>query len=171
MHLTYRTDYSLRVLIYLAVHSEQLVSTGEISKAYSISKHHLVRVVQLLGQSGFITIQPGRTGGIKLARDPQNISLKDVVSSTEPDFHFAECFNEQDNSCPITPVCGLKAMLKEAGRAFLNKLGEYTLADIVKNRNRNGFALHFINNSATSDNKKKLITKKSNTQTKAKQRA
>ncbi|HND21099.1 MAG TPA: Rrf2 family transcriptional regulator, partial [Acidobacteriota bacterium] len=45
MHLTYRTDYSIRVLLYLALYPDRLVTTKEISEVYGISKNHLVRVV------------------------------------------------------------------------------------------------------------------------------
>ena len=48
MQLTVHADYALRVLLYLGSHPDRVISTQEISKAYGISKHHLVRVVQRL---------------------------------------------------------------------------------------------------------------------------
>ncbi|RYZ43230.1 MAG: hypothetical protein EOO72_06945, partial [Myxococcaceae bacterium] len=50
MHLTLHADYALRVLMYLAARSDTPSSTQEMADAYRISKHHLVRVVQTLGQ-------------------------------------------------------------------------------------------------------------------------
>ncbi|EGC98940.1 BadM/Rrf2 family transcriptional regulator, partial [Burkholderia sp. TJI49] len=49
MRLTDYTDYSLRVMLYLAVHGEGLATIQEISDAYGISKNHLMKVVQRLG--------------------------------------------------------------------------------------------------------------------------
>ncbi len=132
MHLTLHADYSLRVLLYLAAHSERLVSTQEVSQAYGISKHHLVRVVQSLGRSGFIEVRTGRAGGISLARGLGEISVGQVVRATEPDFHLVECFDREKNTCPIAPACGLKGVLYEAREAFLAALDRYTLADLVK---------------------------------------
>jgi len=136
VHLTLHADYSLRVLLYLAARPGGLVSTQEVSEAYGISKNHLVRVVQALGKEGFIEVRPGRAGGITLARQPAEISLGQVFRITEPDFHLVECFNKDENTCPIAPACGLKGVLYEARAAFLAVLDKYTLADVMKRSRR-----------------------------------
>ncbi len=143
MHLTLHADYSLRVLLYLVVRPERLVSTQEVSEAYGISKNHLVRVVQALGRQGFIEVRPGRTGGITLARTPAEISLGEVFRVTEPDFHLVECFDRGTNTCPIAPACGLKGVLFEAREAFLAVLDKYTLADVAK-RSRKDLSDFFL---------------------------
>jgi Rrf2 family nitric oxide-sensitive transcriptional repressor len=136
VHLTLHADYSLRVLLYLAARPGGLVSTQEVSEAYGISKNHLVRVVQTLGQQGFVEVRPGRSGGITLGRQPSEISLGKVFRAAEPDFHLVECFNKEENTCPIAPACGLKGVLYEAREAFLAVLDKYTLADVMKRSRR-----------------------------------
>ena len=132
MHLTLHADYALRVLLYLAAHPDRVVSTGEVSDAYGISKHHLVRVVQGLGRHGFVEVRPGRSGGVVLARPPSEISVGQVVRHMEPDFHLVECFEPRTNTCPIAPACGLIGVLNEAARAFQATLDKYTLEDLVR---------------------------------------
>ncbi len=132
MHLTLHADYALRVLLYLAANPNRMVSTGEVSDAYGISKHHLVRVVQGLGRHGFVEVRPGRAGGVVLARPPSEISVGQVVRHLEPDFNIVECFNSEKNSCPITPACGLIGVLNEATRSFLATLDKYTLDDLLR---------------------------------------
>jgi Rrf2 family nitric oxide-sensitive transcriptional repressor len=107
------------------------VSTEEISSFYKISNHHLVKAVNHLGHLNFITIKRGRSGGVQLARDPDQINLADVIQSMEPDFFLAECFNPETNTCPITRTCGLKSVLRKANHAFLQTVQQFTLADIV----------------------------------------
>ena len=65
MRLTSFTDYSLRVLMYLAVKPEQLATIPEIAKAYAISENHLMKVVHQLAKSGFVTSVRGKGGGIR----------------------------------------------------------------------------------------------------------
>jgi Rrf2 family nitric oxide-sensitive transcriptional repressor len=132
VHLTLHADYALRVLLYLAAHPGKVVSTAEVSDAYGISKHHLVRVVQGLGRHGFVEVRPGRAGGVVLAREPAKISVGEVVRHLEPDFHIVECFDPEKNACPIIPACGLIGVLNEATRAFLSTLDKYTLEDLVR---------------------------------------
>jgi len=107
------------------------VTTQEISNAYGISKHHLVRVIQTLAQHDYVSIQAGRSGGISLAREPHLIPLGDVVRIAEPNLRLAECFDRETNTCPIASVCGLKGMLNEALQAFLSTLNRYTIADVL----------------------------------------
>lgn len=59
MQLSLHADYALRVLIYLGTRQGEVVATRQISDAYGISKHHLVRVVQTLGEHGYVELLPG----------------------------------------------------------------------------------------------------------------
>lgn len=131
MQLTLHADYALRVLIYAGAHPGRTVSTREISEAFGISKHHLVRVVQTLDQHGYVHVAPGRSGGVTLARKPGQIRLGDVVRDAEPDLRLVECFDRHTDTCPITPVCKLKFYLNDALSAFLASLNRRTLADIL----------------------------------------
>lgn len=131
MQLTLHSEYALRVLLYLGAQPGRTVSTREISGAYGISKHHLVRVVQTLGERGYLKLIPGRSGGILLAADPREIRLGDVVHQAEPNMRLAECFDRRDNTCVLTPVCSLKPVLNEALNAFVASLNRYTLADLM----------------------------------------
>lgn len=133
MRLTNYTDYSLRVLIYLALKNpEELANITEIAEAYGISRNHLTKVIHELGKMGVIHTIRGRGGGIKLALPPEKINIGDVVRKTEDDFNIVECFGEGPSQCVISPVCGLKHVLNRALFAYLAVLDEYTLADILK---------------------------------------
>lgn len=133
MQLTRYTDYSLRVLIYLAIHKEGLATIEEISEAYGISKAHLTKIVHQLGLAGYLETVRGRGGGLRLARPPEKIRIGDVVRETE-ETPLVECFDPKTSHCRIEPVCGLTAVLKEALQAFLRTLDGYTLADLVVRR-------------------------------------
>lgn len=130
MHITTYTDYSLRVLIRLALQPSKLVTIAEIADVYEISEHHLVKVVHQLGVAGYIETLRGRGGGIRLARKATDINLGEVVRRMEPDFNLVACFRA-DARCSISPACKLAGVLGDALKAFLTVLDQYTLADIV----------------------------------------
>ncbi|MBN9014805.1 MAG: Rrf2 family transcriptional regulator, partial [Rhizobiales bacterium] len=54
MRLTAYTDYSMRVLMYLALKEDGLATISEIATSYSISKNHLMKVVHQLGVAGYV---------------------------------------------------------------------------------------------------------------------
>lgn len=132
MQLTLHTDYSLRVLIYLAEKGAEQATISEIAEFYHISRNHLVKVVHHLSTKGFIHTTRGKHGGMVLARAPELISIADVVQKMEPNFDIVECFNSNNPDCTIAPVCLLKSALYQANKAFLAVLDNYTLADAVK---------------------------------------
>jgi len=132
VQLTLHSDYALRVLLFLAVREES--SIGEVSEAYSISRNHLVKVVHALARRGYIDSRRGRAGGIRLARPPEEINVGTVVRECEPHFHLVECFDARRNQCVITPACQLKGVLARANDAFMAVLDEFSLADVLTNR-------------------------------------
>ena len=134
MRLTLFSDYALRVLLYLGLNPEEIVTIDRISESFKVSRNHLVKVVHQLAKKGFIQSFRGKGGGIRLARDPKSYRLGDVIRSTEPDLDLVECFNSQDSLCPITGVCELEAALLDARGVFMEKLNEYTLADLVSRK-------------------------------------
>lgn len=135
MHITRYTDYSLRVLIYLALQQERLATIQQIADSYDISKNHLMKVVHQLTLKGYVESVRGKNGGLRLHRRPEDINIGVLVRETEQDMNLVECFSN-DNQCCITPVCGLKKILAEALQTFLDTLDQYTLADILPQRQK-----------------------------------
>ena len=134
MELTKFSDYSLRVLIYLGLNRERLVSISEISNAYSISHHHLTKVVGSLAEHGLITTTRGKGGGVALAKEPSEVKIGATLRLTENHFNILECFDPETNTCQIDNCCNLKGILRKALNAFFAELDKYTLADVIKNK-------------------------------------
>lgn len=131
MHLTRFTDYSIRVLIYLAAKGEERATITEIAETFSISRNHLMKIVQELHQKEYLKAIRGKHGGLWLNRAPEHIRLGALVRDTEQEMALVECFRD-DSACVITPACRLKPILNDALDAFLGVLDQYTLADLLQ---------------------------------------
>jgi Rrf2 family nitric oxide-sensitive transcriptional repressor len=130
MRLSRFTDYSLRVLLYVAAAPEGRATIGEIARAFDISAHHLVKVVHFLGREGLLANSRGRGGGLRLGRSPTDINLGRVVRLTEGGDLPAECFNRQTNRCVLAGACGLERALRRALEQFYAELGRHSLAEL-----------------------------------------
>ncbi|HEY5715793.1 MAG TPA: Rrf2 family transcriptional regulator [Psychromonas sp.] len=130
MHITRYTDYSLRVLIYLAINKDRLSTINEIAQSYNISKNHLMKIVQQLNVKGYLLAVRGKNGGIKLNCVPGEINIGTLVREIEDKNKLVECF-AANNQCVITPSCQLKGIFAEAQEHFFNTLDKYTLHDLV----------------------------------------
>ncbi|WP_421932423.1 Rrf2 family transcriptional regulator [Phenylobacterium sp.] len=133
MRLTVYTDFSLRVLMYVALHRDRLPTIAEIAASYGISRNHLMKVVYELGLAGYVETVRGKNGGLRLAHEPETIILGEVVRRTEPDMALVPCFDPVNGACVITPACKLRRALHEARAAFHQVLDGYSLADLVEN--------------------------------------
>ena len=148
MKLTSFTDYSLRVLIYLAADTERRATVAGIAQAYGISLHHLTKVVHFLGKQGWVATTRGHGGGLGLAVPPEEIGVGRVVRATEGQAQAAECFGDTPDSCSIARICRLRGVLAEAVEAFYRVLDDHTLADLVHNRGALAQVLHFVPRAA-----------------------
>ena len=134
MRLTTFSDYSLRMLIYLAVRREGLSTIQEISDSYGVSKNHMMKVAHILGQVGYVETIRGKKGGLRLAMEPEDIRVGAVIRRTEEESALVQCFKSSGEVCPIEGACALKGMFSEALQAFLAVLDGYTIANIVEYR-------------------------------------
>ncbi len=135
MNITRFTDYSLRVLIYLALQGQESITIKDVADRYGISKNHLMKVVQELSAKGYLNATRGKKGGIRLSQDPKQINIGKLVRMIEQDSTLVECFGA-DNRCVIAPACQLKRMFAEAMDSFFQCLEQYTLADLIAGTNR-----------------------------------
>lgn len=128
MKLTLQTDYALRILMVLNDEPDRTISVDEISRQFSISKNHLMKVAQALSAHDFIKTERGRNGGLRLAMAADEIRIGAVVSAIEPDMNIVECY--QNSNCALLPNCRLKPLFGLAARSFIETLNQKTLSDI-----------------------------------------
>jgi Rrf2 family nitric oxide-sensitive transcriptional repressor len=130
MRLTTFSDYTLRVLMYLALQGDRLVTIQEVAGAYDISESHLMKVVHQLALSGVVETVRGKGGGLRLALEPAQIRLGEVVRQSEGEAPIVECLSDEPR-CSIAPACKLAGVLVRAFDALYAELDRYTLADLV----------------------------------------
>ena len=133
MHLTRHADYTMRILIHLAVQPSGTATIQEIADRFAISRNHLMKVANHATRAGYVEGVRGRAGGLKLAKPPSEINIGEVLRTVE-DWHLVECFQHSSNRCRITRGCGLQAILREAVDAFLAVLDRYSLEDVIRKR-------------------------------------
>jgi Rrf2 family transcriptional regulator, nitric oxide-sensitive transcriptional repressor len=135
MRLAYSTDYALRLLILVGLETDRLVTIEEVADRFGISKNHLMKVAFQLGQAGYLETVRGRNGGLRLGKAPNEIVVGRVAREMEPDFAVVEC-ESPGGYCKIAPCCTLRLAMREAVQAFLTKLDQYTLEDLLRPKSK-----------------------------------
>lgn len=132
MRLTTKTNLAARVLMACAVNDGVTLRSAEIARTCNASLNHLLQVVNALQAHGFVETIRGRSGGLRLIRPPEEISIGEVFRVFEAGVPFAECFSPATNTCPLSATCRLRGYVARALEAFYHELDMVTLADLTK---------------------------------------
>lgn len=137
MRLTERTDTAFRILMYLGLHRGTRCAIDDIVERCKAHRSQVVAAVQVLRKAGYIESSAGRSGGIWLAREPEEIDLGSVVTLMETDLCLAQCFQvSRSGQCSLYAECLLRPSLQKALDAFFEELRNISLRDILHNGDR-----------------------------------
>jgi Rrf2 family protein len=132
LELSSEGRYALRALVFLAREAGRggLVTADTISAEAAVPRRLLARVMAELSRAGLVETAEGRGGGSRLARPPEDITLRDVVEATEGPFEVTRCIMQQ-RACGEGRPCALHEAWAQGQHAILQHLETRTLAEFV----------------------------------------
>ncbi len=134
MQFTKAEEYGMFGVLYLAeADRSKVVPLSEISEAKDIPEKFLAKIFQSLSKSGLIRSHRGVRGGFSLAKDPAEITVKEVLEIIQGPYHLMRCI-EDKRACLKDPdeFCAIREVLVLAERRLLSVFEEYTLADLIR---------------------------------------
>lgn len=123
-------EYALRSMAWLAMSPGTLVPTGDLARATKVPPHYLAKVLQQMAAARLITGRRGVGGGYRLAGDPREITLKDVVNAVTPIERIASCPIESSQNGG-GGLCPLHSVIDSIAASVLKTLENTTLADLL----------------------------------------
>jgi len=102
---TQTSEYALRAVVALAMHHGQPLITSRIAAITQVPDGYLSKVLQILARGGLVTARRGLHGGYTLARDPQDITVLEVINAVDPLLRIDKCplgiKDHGQNLCPL----------------------------------------------------------------------
>lgn len=132
MQLNIKTDYAMRITIYLAQRSE-ISNATEISQALRIPHTYVPKVLKGMLDSGIIASKEGMGGGYYLAKGPKEITLLDIYVCCEPTTKISRCMEEGETYCPNQQSgnCSVMTYYMELQREIKEKLQRKTIEEFL----------------------------------------
>ncbi|GMV94856.1 MAG: Rrf2 family transcriptional regulator [Candidatus Hydrogenedentes bacterium] len=123
------SEYALRAVVWLAREPGRKASADLLAEHTKVPRRYLHKVLQDLVGGGLVWSQPGPGGGYALARQPEDVTILDVVNSVAP--------LERIRSCPLglpshTTLCPLHSELDRVYAAAERALGRVTIAELLR---------------------------------------
>ena len=132
MKLSTRTRYGVRLMIALAYkYGQANVFLKDIAKGENISEKYLSLIIIPLRRVGLVNSIRGAHGGYSLAKDPSQITLKEIVDVLEGDCSLVDCV-KNPSSCPRVPICAIRDIWSIIGRQISETLNSITLDTMIK---------------------------------------
>jgi Rrf2 family protein len=125
------TDYALRALVYLAARPGQIISAGEIAASEDMPVDFLQKIFQKFVKSGLVTSHRGAQGGFSLAKDPSQVTMLEVVETTQGHAAVNRCLLGKDG-CPRASRCSVRKSWLDVEKKLHNYMREITLQDLVR---------------------------------------
>lgn len=135
MRISTKGRYALRMLLDLAEHREQgYTALKEVAQRQNISQRYLEQILPLLAAGRLLQAQRGAQGGYRLARNPADMRVGDILRLTEGDLCPVACLAEEAEECERRGVCTTLPVWKGLERVINDYLDGITLADILRER-------------------------------------
>ena len=136
MKLSLRGEYALRALLVLGLHFDQpVVRIQAISEHQNIPKRFLEQILNDLKSAGLVQSRRGVAGGYRLAREPEDITLAEVVRHIEGALAPVSCVSErfyEKCSCPDEARCAIRSVMKEIREAIVKIAERVTVAELCE---------------------------------------
>ena len=138
MKLSTKGRYGLRAMLDVALHAdEELVSISSIASRQSISEAYLEQLMSKLKKAGLIESQRGASGGYRLARRPDEISVGDVLWALEGNLDAVACPGIVDEGgCEGAELCVTKYVWQRINESITKTVDGISLCDLVTESRR-----------------------------------
>ncbi|MBK6792492.1 MAG: Rrf2 family transcriptional regulator [Anaerolineales bacterium] len=130
MQITRQADYAVRAVLHLARSGDIRTATSVIAEEQKIPPSFLAKIISQLSIAGLLHTSRGARGGVTLARQPEEITLLEVIEAIDGPIQLNECVGDTgvcsfDDSCPLRPVwC-------EAQEQLVGRLKGTNFADMI----------------------------------------
>ncbi|MEA3545774.1 MAG: Rrf2 family transcriptional regulator [Thermodesulfobacteriota bacterium] len=137
MVITRATEYAVRTVIFLAQQpKDDIVLKKDICRTQEVTPAFLTKILQPLIKVGIVSSQRGVGGGFLLAKDPNEITMLDILQAEEGQLRLNHCLVDTD-VCHRDAYCSAHNVWYETQHAMSEVLKRYSIADLVRREKDN----------------------------------
>lgn len=135
MQFTKAEEYGIFGVLYLAERDHQRVTPlSEISQEQDIPEKFLAKIFQSLSKAGILRSHRGVRGGFSLAKDPKEITIKEILETIQGPYHLMKCLKDIQ-TCQNKygdDFCAFRELLRMAEDRLVSVFEQFSLADLAE---------------------------------------
>ena len=133
MRITQEADYALRIVALLASNGN-VIDANTIAESAGITQRFALKILRKLSLGEIVSSQKGAGGGYRLAREPENITLKDVIELIDGEIAISKCLSEE-HICSKQGInksaCKIHLIFDAINQDLVEKLSKITIASVI----------------------------------------
>lgn len=131
MQITRQADYATRAILYLARNRNgKRVATSQVAKEQKIPSSFLAKIISQLSIAGLLHTSRGAHGGISLARNPEQITLLQVIEAIDGPIQLNVCVG-REGVCSFEDNCPIQLVWCDAQNELITKLRNINFAQLI----------------------------------------
>ncbi len=132
MWVSRRTDYATRALLVLALEGGGPMKLERLARRTAVPQSVLEQVMPVLRTAGIVRSERGPSGGYRLNKAPEEVTLERVVRLFQGPLAPISCATRHNpEPCPMMIGCTLRDVWAEVRDATISLLGGVTFADLA----------------------------------------
>ena len=136
MKISTKGRYALRMMLEFAMSGDQCTKLNQVAERQQISVKYLEQIAMVLCRAGCIKSMRGAQGGYRLARDPKDYTVGEILRLTEGSLAPVPCLEDSPNQCSRAPGCAVLSVWEDLAAAINQVVDRVTLADLVEEQKR-----------------------------------
>lgn len=134
MKITQEADYALRIILHLSRNGiDARVDAKSISESEGIPTRFTLKILRKLTKAGLTKSYRGVGGGYSLNREPEAITMKDVIEAIDGPIYINRCLYDKEY-CNIhrTGTCDIHRELNKVRKTLIKELESVNFSDLMK---------------------------------------
>ena len=110
----------------------QLVKVKDIAKRQAISEKYLEQIIATLNRAGIVKSARGAHGGYRLAKDPGEYTVLEILRLTEGSMAPVACLEDEENQCEHYNTCASIEVWEGLYEVICNYLKNITIGELAR---------------------------------------
>ncbi|MGD1954389.1 MAG: SUF system Fe-S cluster assembly regulator [Sphingomonadales bacterium] len=132
IRLSKLSDYAVVIMTALSGARPTKLNATDVSAATGIPQTTVAKLLGHLARADLLESHRGHNGGFALSRDPEAISIADIIEAVDGPISLTNCIDDGNSSCSITSLCGMRPRWQIMNQAVRQAFEGVSLAEMAQ---------------------------------------
>lgn len=132
MKVSTKGRYAIRLMIDIGIQNNGYVRLKDVAKRQEISIKYLEQIVGSLQKAGLLLSSRGAQGGYRLAKDPSDYNIGEILRATEGSIAPVSCLEDDVNKCSRNHICATLDFWQGLYDVINDYLDSHSLAELME---------------------------------------